>query len=343
MATTTTRLALRKPAGSDLVNVSTDLDANYDAIDTAAGFTDCTSSTRPSAPFRGQGIRESDTTALLVSNGSSPASASWSYIFSANAPSIFGATGSVAPMQIFTTSTIAGNRVQDFKRQGDANSGHTVDFDGKHQWGPGGATPPDTNLYRNSGGVLKTDGSFTAVGTVTAATVTATTVTANSVSLSSIGRGIIGGRYITGSNNLGSAISSTTEVMPTNMNSGSINLAAGRRYRIHVRYKFQGTVASDNFVMRIYKNSSATVGGTALRQDVKQTINTSLGYTYDMWGEYETSGGAETGVFFVLSAARTATATGNAQFVGGDTGSQNPVGVWVEDVGASGLLTATAS
>lgn len=38
MATSTTRLALRKPAGSDLVNVATDIDTNMDILDSATSF-----------------------------------------------------------------------------------------------------------------------------------------------------------------------------------------------------------------------------------------------------------------------------------------------------------------
>lgn len=79
MATTTTRLGLRKPAGSDSVNVSTDLDANFDAIDTVIGSVYATKSTRPSTPFQGESVYESDTGASIVHNGSSPASAGWVY------------------------------------------------------------------------------------------------------------------------------------------------------------------------------------------------------------------------------------------------------------------------
>lgn len=77
MATTTTRLGLRKPAGSDTVSVTTDLDNNYDKIDSSIGATPCTASTRPSTPFQGQLIYETDTKRLLAHNGSSPASAGW--------------------------------------------------------------------------------------------------------------------------------------------------------------------------------------------------------------------------------------------------------------------------
>src|SRR5262245_7521103 len=31
-------------------------------------------------------------------------------------------------------------------------------LNGKHSWGPGGSTAPDTNLYRSAAGILKTDG-----------------------------------------------------------------------------------------------------------------------------------------------------------------------------------------
>lgn len=63
MATTTTRLGLRKPnfaGGGDNINGPLDLNANWDKIDSIAGFTVCTSGTRPTA-FQGQCIYETDT------------------------------------------------------------------------------------------------------------------------------------------------------------------------------------------------------------------------------------------------------------------------------------------
>ena len=80
MSTTTPRLGLYKPAsdGSELVNVNTDLNNNYDAIDLAMGFRIVTSSTRPSTPYSGQGILESDTSyRSYLHNGTSPASGGW--------------------------------------------------------------------------------------------------------------------------------------------------------------------------------------------------------------------------------------------------------------------------
>lgn len=41
----------------------------------------------------------------------------------------------------------------------DSQPAYKVGGDGKEQWGPGGATTPDTNLYRSAAAVLKTDGS----------------------------------------------------------------------------------------------------------------------------------------------------------------------------------------
>lgn len=46
----------------------------------------------------------------------------------------------------------------------DANDAFHVLGDGKHEWGPGGGTVVDTNLYRSAVGVVKTDGAFYAVG-----------------------------------------------------------------------------------------------------------------------------------------------------------------------------------
>lgn len=70
MPTFTTRLGLRKPTGGENVNVTTDISANYDLIDIAVGTTICTSSTRPSSPFSGQSIWETDTKRFLIFSGS---------------------------------------------------------------------------------------------------------------------------------------------------------------------------------------------------------------------------------------------------------------------------------
>lgn len=69
MATNTTRLGLIKPDFVDVVDI-TDLNSNADDIDAAVGFTICTSSTRPSTPWSGQSIFETDTLTPYVWDGS---------------------------------------------------------------------------------------------------------------------------------------------------------------------------------------------------------------------------------------------------------------------------------
>lgn len=69
MATFTSRLLLRKPAGGDNVNVVTDLNDNFDKIDANVGHFVCTSATRPGTPFQGQLIFETDTTRRYMWTG----------------------------------------------------------------------------------------------------------------------------------------------------------------------------------------------------------------------------------------------------------------------------------
>lgn len=65
MATNTTKLALTKPDGTDLVDIAV-LNANADKIDAASGATICTSTTRPASPWNGQLILETDTNNFYV-------------------------------------------------------------------------------------------------------------------------------------------------------------------------------------------------------------------------------------------------------------------------------------
>lgn len=124
MSTTTSRLGLLKPDGSENVDVQTQLNDNYDAIDLAVGFQVVTSSTRPANPYPGKGIAESDTSyRSYFHNGTTPVSAGWVEI--PNASGTFGADLKLAS----ANKLVIGS---------------------------------DVNLYRSSANVLKTDDTFEA-------------------------------------------------------------------------------------------------------------------------------------------------------------------------------------
>lgn len=76
MATNTSRVALRKPATSDNVSVTLDLNNNYDKIDSHLGQFVCTSATRPTGTdrFTGRTCWESDTEQFIMWDGSA-----WKY------------------------------------------------------------------------------------------------------------------------------------------------------------------------------------------------------------------------------------------------------------------------
>jgi hypothetical protein len=123
----TTRLALYKSKsdGSELVSYTQDIGQNLDKLDAAAGFQSVTSSTRPSSPYSGKPIMQSDTSySTYFSNGTTPASASWVEI--PNSSSTFGSN-----LKLATTAQLV--------------------------------IGADVNLYRNAANVLKTDDTF-AVG-----------------------------------------------------------------------------------------------------------------------------------------------------------------------------------
>lgn len=58
MATTTTRLGIRKPAGSDLVSVATDINGSMDVLDSAVGYERL--GAFPGAPYSGKPVMRTD-------------------------------------------------------------------------------------------------------------------------------------------------------------------------------------------------------------------------------------------------------------------------------------------
>lgn len=198
MGTTTSRVGLYKPLdnGSELVNVAQDLNGNTDKLDLAVGFQSCTSSTRPSSPYSGKPIMETDTTyRTYFSNGTSPASASWVEIpnssatynsnlkMALNKQINFNASGSTAYLAVLTTNTT--DDILSTRATGDTASRFLVEADGTLSWGPGGASATDVSLNRPSAGRLGISGTSAAL-TIGSATIrpipSSATALANSTS-----------------------------------------------------------------------------------------------------------------------------------------------------------------
>lgn len=194
----TSRIGLYKSKsdGSELVNYTQDLGQNWDKIDAAVGFQACTSTTRPSAPYPGKAITETDTTyRTYFSNGTSPASGSWVEI--PNSSATFnnslklasgkqlniGASGSSAPIATVlasSTSNMISSRVT-----GDTVSRWFVNADGNMNWGIGGSTNTDIGLSRTGIGVLTVAGTL---GVSSNLTVTGNTTVTGNLSASGIGQ-----------------------------------------------------------------------------------------------------------------------------------------------------------
>jgi hypothetical protein len=156
MSSTTSRMALYKPAAGETVNVVTDLDNNWDSIDLNMNFRSCTSSTRPSVKWDGMTIHETDTRKSYVWNAT-PAVSGWYQIYTAETGiSNLNLSGASTGTQVFTGNTT-----------GDSNSRFSVRADGRLEWGSGsGAT--DSFLRRTASNTLTTDGAFTIGGTAQA-------------------------------------------------------------------------------------------------------------------------------------------------------------------------------
>jgi hypothetical protein len=147
---------LYKPAAGDDVNVTTDINNNMDNLDTyAMGFVEvANSSARPTTVWPGLCIFQQDDDTTWVSNGSSPASASW-----INIPN--GTTAGSTNVSVAGTGS-AGITVN---VTGDSQKRFTIYGDGDLKWGSGSASP-DTELVRQTAGELRTSDNFTVMKNV---------------------------------------------------------------------------------------------------------------------------------------------------------------------------------
>lgn len=168
MATQTTRLLLRKPdpnpTTGDFIDVVTDINNSMDKLDATAGYTICTSGTRPTGTDRwdGREIYETDTRRNYL----------WSAAVSDWLPLLVGrsATGPYLVGPSVDTSGIgfnfqgaSGDDIIRSRVTSDANPRFVLDNVGRLEWGPGSAGV-DTNLYRSAASILKTDDTFYAAG-----------------------------------------------------------------------------------------------------------------------------------------------------------------------------------
>lgn len=173
----TPRLGLYKSAsdGSELINYTQDIGQNLTLIDAAVGYQSCTSSTRPSSPYSGKPIMETDTSyRTYFSNGTAPASASWIQIPNSN--STFNADldltsghqlnigASTSPASFAVLATATTDDIISTRISGDTVSRYLMEADGAQFWGPGGSTSADVSLTRPAAARLAITGVNAALG-----------------------------------------------------------------------------------------------------------------------------------------------------------------------------------
>lgn len=175
MSSTTTRLGLYKPDGTENVNRTSDLNNNWDNIDGKMGFVPLTSSTHPASAYQGEAIYETDTLKAYVNSSAVASAATYKQLLveGGNFDSNITLTSSAGQFKSsITTSnaTFASQRgnTTDFILSGrslsaSANNMFDVTAGGTIGWGAGSSTT-DTNLYRSAADTLTTDDSLT-IGT----------------------------------------------------------------------------------------------------------------------------------------------------------------------------------
>lgn len=160
MATTTTRLGLRKPDPDpftgDYVSAGDDLNDNWDNLDGKIPFVVCTSGTRPGTPYDGQPIRETDTGDAYVWDA---ANAKWCRIMVEDYNTGW-------PETIVITRDTTGQGALQVRITAEASRRWEVNSQGQMFWGDGTASP-DTNLYRSAANTLKTDDNLVVAGSFT--------------------------------------------------------------------------------------------------------------------------------------------------------------------------------
>lgn len=252
----TSRLLLQKPdpdpVTGDFLDVSV-LNANFDKLDAALGFTPVPSTARPAVPFQGQPILETDTGKAYVWGGSAYSQMLTSgAAYDANvgigtAPHAnplrrlqilgSGVGGSLSQILLRQTGSATGSRALSTMGGSDTQDHWWVDFDGSMQWSSGVAGG-DITLKRASAGVLDIS-----TGTLT-----------------------VGGKPLPGTqvaeNIRETAVPNitSTEII---VQSVTFNVVNGARYRVEAIQHGQSSVVNDNFAIRIRWANGASVTNTS--------------------------------------------------------------------------------
>jgi hypothetical protein len=275
----TTRLGLYKSKsdGSELVNYSQDIGA-------AAGFASCTSSTRPSSPFSGKPIFETDTSyRTFFSNGTSPASGSWVEI--PNGSAQFNSTLRLASgKQINVNSSSSGATIAvvnaaattdllSARVSGDTQDRFEIETDGTLNWGSGSGAA-DVNLFRSAVNTLRTNDSLTVDLNLSVAGSAAVT-----------GAATVGGALsVTGNLTVGGIGQSlfARNVTMTDDPHLTVNVAASATYIIYAYLIYNaGTTGDINVAFTQPTGAAGSWQGTGLGRGVTASIGTD-GFTVRM-------------------------------------------------------------
>jgi hypothetical protein len=250
MATNTTKLGLIKPDLTDIVDIG-DLNDNADDIDAAVGAAIVTSGTRPSSPWDGQIIHETDTNNTLVWDGTA-----WEVV-----------SGAIAPGSI-TATELASNAVTTDKIL-DANVTTAKIADGNvtsAKLGPG-------SILQVVQGV-KTDAFTTASGSfvaLTGLTASITPVATSSKILVIVSVNISNTNFDT--------TGGATVLRLTGGNSGNyIGDGAGSRDRAAAYYRTQSALRADltnGLASIVYLDSPATTSSVTYGVDIRSTRSTA--------------------------------------------------------------------
>lgn len=279
MSGLTSRVSLYKPASGENVNVVTDLNNNWDAVDLNLNFRTCTSGTRPSVQWDGLTIHETDTRKSYLWN-STPAVSGWYEIF----------TAETALTQVNLSGATTGAYTTTHNVTGDANKRIQVRADGRLEWGSGsGAT--DTFLSRTGAAALTLTGGLTLSGATAVQSTTESTALNVSgggtfaKSLTVGGTASLGGG--TGVVNLRNATTA-----PTAADSGGVNLYA-ESGQLKV-YNPSGNIIRLNGSMGL--STSTTVANTVTETNLVNVSipanDAAVGSTYRLkaWGHASVTG-----------------------------------------------------